>query len=139
MKYLLDTCVLSELVKPCPETSVMEWLASVPPDAVFLSVLTIGEVRKGIEGLPESREKTRLALWLNTLLDEYRDRILPLDLSVAETWGILQAHAEETGTPMGTIDGLLAATASVHHLMIVTRHASDFVPSHLPLMNPWNE
>ena len=139
MKYLLDTCVISELVKPCPETSVTEWLASVPSDAVFLSVLTIGEVRKSIEGLPESRERTRLTLWLNTLLDEYRDRILPIDLTIAETWGILQAYGEETGVSMGTLDGLLAATASVHHLMIVTRNTSDFARSRLPLMNPWDE
>ncbi len=138
MKYLLDTCVFSELVKPRPETSVTRWLASIPSDAIFLSVLVIGEIGKGIEKLPDSKKKIRLTLWLNTLLDDYQDRIIPLDLPAAESWGAMQARAEEAGTPMGTIDGLIAATASARHLMLVTRNTSDFAPSHLPLIIPWD-
>ena len=104
---------------------------------VYLSVLTIGEIRKGIETLPESNKKVRLTLWLNTLLEDYNDRILPLDISIAEKWGVIQAHAETAGTPMTTIDGLLAATASVHQLVVVTRNTSDFEPSQVSFCNPW--
>ena len=87
--------------------------------------------------LPDSKKKARLAFWLNTLLEEYTDRILPLDLSVSETWGVMQGQAEKAGIPMSTLDGLIAATASTHHLLLVTRNEDDFRPSHLPLLNPW--
>ncbi len=130
MKYLLDTCVISECVKRIPHTIVMEWLDSVPSEALFLSVITIGEIKKGIVKLPESKKKTQLALWFNTLLEDYNERVLPLDLQVSEAWGIMQGQAEKAGTPMSTLDGLIAATASVHHLLLVTRNENDFCPSH---------
>jgi len=138
VNYLLDTCVLSELVKPHPNVTVIAWLASIPPETAFISVLTIGEVRKGIEKLPMSKKKVSLTQWLTTLLEDYHERILPIDLAISEAWGIIQATAEKAGTPMSTIDGLLAATASVHQFVIVTRNEADFLPSHLPLLNPWH-
>lgn len=137
MKYLLDTCVISELTKPVPHPPVIKWLHTVPSDAVFLSVITIGELRKGVVKLPESKKKAQLTLWLDTLLEEYNERILALDLTVAETWGNMQGLAEQAGTPMSSLDGLIAATASVHNLIIVTRNEHDFFPSHIPLLNPW--
>jgi predicted nucleic acid-binding protein len=76
-------------------------------------------------------------VWFNTLLDDYSERILPLDLPVSETWGVMQGRAEQAGTPMSTLDGLIAATASTHQLFVVTRNEDDFRPSHLPLLNPW--
>lgn len=138
MKYLIDTCVISELVKPVPNTRVTNWLQSAPSDALFLSVLTIGEVRKGLVKLPDSKKKEKLSLWLNSLLRDYNERIISIDLTVSENWGIIQGNAEKSGTPMSTIDGLIAATASTHNLTLVTRNESDFTPGQIPLLNPWD-
>ena len=137
MNYLLDTCVISEFVKPTPHSALLEWLAVIPSDTLFLSVITIGEIRKGVIKLADSKKKIQLTLWVNTLIAEYDDRILPIDLAVSERWGILQGKAEKAGTPMPSLDGLIAATASVYNLTIVTRNEQDFLPSHLSLINPW--
>ncbi len=137
MKYLLDTCVISELVKPAPNDTVVGWLAGQHSDGLFLSVLTIGEIRKGLTKLVDSKRKARLAEWLNALHQEYEDRILPVDLMVCESWGILQGNAEKNGVPMASIDGLIAATAYTHHLTLITRNETDFAPSNVPLINPW--
>lgn len=137
MKYLLDTCVISELVKLAPDEKVVGWLNQRPSEALFLCAITIGEVMKGLTKLPDSNKKERLTLWLNTLLDEYRDRILPVDLMVCENWGILQGFAEKAGAPMASIDGLLAATAYTHNMTLATRNERAFAPSHIPIINPW--
>lgn len=137
MKYLIDTCVISELVKPVPNTRITKWLQSAPSDVLFLSVLTIGEIRKGLVKLPDSKKKEKLSLWLDTLLKDYNQRIIPIDLTVSENWGIIQGNAEKAGTPMSTIDGLIAATASTHNLILVTRNESDFAPGQISLINPW--
>jgi len=137
VKYLLDTCVISELVKPAPNRKVVDWLNEVPSKALFLSVMTIGEIEKGLTKLPDSKKKVRLTVWLNTLLNEYQERILPVDLMVAENWGVLQGNAEMAGAPMSSIDSLLAATTYTHNLTLVTRNESDFVPGITPIVNPW--
>ena len=137
MKYLLDTCVISELVKPAPNRKVVDWLNEVPSKALFLSVMTIGEIEKGLTELPDSKKKVRLTVWLNTLLNEYQERILPVDLMVAENWGVLQGNAEMAVAPMSSIDSLLAATTYTHNLTLVTRNESDFVPGITPIVNPW--
>ena len=137
MKYLLDTCVISELVKPTPNRKVVDWINELSSEALFLCVITIGEVRKGLTKLPDSKKKERLTLWLNTLLIEYNERIFFIDLMVCENWGVLQGNAEKAGTPMSTIDGLIAATAYTHNLTIATRNENDFTPSNIPIINPW--
>ena len=137
MKYLLDTCVISELVKPTPDRKVVDWINELPPEALFLCVITIGEVRKGLTKLPDSKKKERLTLWLDTLLIEYRERILSIDLKVCDNWGILQVNAEKAGTRMSTIDSLIAATTYTHNLTLATRNENDFAPSNIPIINPW--
>ena len=137
MKFLLDTCVISELVKPAPNRKVVDWLNELPSEALFLCALTIGEVRKGLTKLPDSGKKKRLTLWLNTLLIEYKERILSIDLMVCENWGVLQGNAEKAGMPMSTIDGLIAATTYTHNLTLATRNENDFGPSNIPVINPW--
>ncbi|OQY01330.1 MAG: hypothetical protein B6I26_04605 [Desulfobacteraceae bacterium 4572_130] len=137
MNYVLDTCVVSELIKPIPTASVIKWLASIPPEQLFLSVLTVGEIKRGIMKLPESKKKAHLIVWFETLLTDYQDRIVPVDLAVAEAWGTLQTQAEISGQKMAIIDGYIAATASAHQMMIVTRNEDDFAVCHQNVINPW--
>ena len=137
MNYLMDTCVISELVKPSPNPNVVEWLKNTPTEQLFLSVITIGEIRKGLTKLHDSKRKDRLMDWLNTLLEEYLEHIYPIDLSVAENWGVIQGRAEQAGNPMSSLDGLIAAVAYTHNLVLVTRNVDDFKASNLPIINPW--
>lgn len=137
MNYLLDTCVISELVRPIPDRNVVEWINNTPNERLFLCVITIGEIRKGLTKLPNSRRKNSLANWLNTLIEDYQDRIYSINLTIAENWGIIQAKAEQGGSPMASIDSLIAAVAYTHNLILVTRNVSDFKASEQPIQNPW--
>lgn len=137
MNYLLDTCVVSELMKPLPTACVVEWLVSIPAEQLFLSALTIGEIKRGIMKLPDSKKKARLIAWFETLLTDYQDRIVPVDLAVAEAWGTLQVQAEAAGQRMSIIDGYIAATASARQMVIVTRNEADFAMCHQNVVNPW--
>ena len=139
MNYLLDTCVISELVKNSPDKNVMDWLMNTPAERLYLSVITIGEIRKGLLKLPDSKRKDLLANWLNSLLEDYKNRILTIDLTVAENWGLIQGKAEKEGNSMPSIDGLIAAIAYTHNLAIVTRNVNDFKPSGIPIKNPWKK
>lgn len=139
MNYLLDTCVISELVKPSPNANVIDWINNTPSERLYLSVITIGEIRKGLTKLPDSKRKDLLANWLNSLLEDYDNRIYPINLTVAENWGIIQGKAEKQGTPMASIDSLIAATAYTYNLVLVTRNVRDFEASSLPIHNPWVE
>lgn len=136
MKYLLDTCVISELTKPKPNIKLVEWINKTPSESLFLSVITVGEIRKGLSKLPKSKRKERLTVWLNILLKEYKERILSINLTVAENWGVIQGNAEKSGIPMSSIDSFLAATAYTHNLTVVTRNEKDF--NQIPIKNPWN-
>ncbi len=138
MKYLLDTCVISEIVKPCPNKLLLEWFKDTPSDRLFLSVLTIGEIRKGIAKLPSSKKKATLSEWLNTLIEDYKDRIIPVDLVTAENCGEMQSAAEKNGFTLPTIDGLIATITRTNNLILVTRNESDFQGCNIPLFNPWN-
>ncbi len=138
MNYLLDTCVISELVKPSPHAGVIQWLKDTPDEKLFLSVITVGEIRKGLTKLPDSKRKQMLAGWLKSLLDDYQGRIYPISLAVAENWGTMQGTAETDGKPMSSIDSLIAAVAYTHNLIVVTRNERDFKPCDLPIENPWS-
>ena len=112
-------------------------MGKISSEMLFLSVITIGEIRKGITNLPNSKKKQELTLWLNTIVEEYEERIIPIDLEIADTWGIMQSNAEKNGHPMATIDGLVAATAYNHNLTLITRNEEDFTISKIPIINPW--
>ncbi len=118
---------------------VLDWLKNTPSERLFLSVITIGEIRKGLTRLPDSKRKDRLTEWLNTLLEDYQDRIYSIDLTVAENWGVMQGQAEKFGMPMSSIDSLIAAIAYTHNLVLVTRNVIDFKASNLPVNNPWKD
>lgn len=139
MKYLLDTCVISEFTKLQPEQRVLDWFQATQPEALFLSVINISEIKKGIYKLPVSNKKQALLLWLTALLEDYQDRILPVDLSVIENWSVMVAHAEKNGQPVTSMDSLIAATAHTHHLALVTRNVRDFAACNVTMINPWRD
>lgn len=135
MSYLVDTNVISELRRREPDPNVVEWFEQRPSTALFLSVLTLGEIRKGIELVTEGKRKLRLLDWLEVELPKFfAGRTLPVDLAVADRWGRLQADA---GRPLPAIDSLMAATALHHGLRVVTRNARDFAYPGLAVINPW--
>ena len=138
MKYLLDTNVISELVAGQPNEQVIAWIDGIDDQLVYLSVITIGEIKRGIEKLPNSRRKRRLNQWLNeALLIRFDDKILSIDIPVMVTWGKLIAKLESRGRMLPAVDSLIAATALHHGLHLVTRNEEDFDRSDVMVINPW--
>jgi predicted nucleic acid-binding protein len=136
--FLLDTNVVSELVKAKPEPKVTNWIDSVDENLLHLSVLTLGEIRKGIALLPDAPRRVALEAWLNSdLALRFAERILSIDRAVADRWGQLAAAAAEARTPLPVIDGLLAATALHQNMTLVTRNTKDIVLTGVPVFNPW--
>lgn len=137
-RYLLDTCVISEFVKPRPEPKVVEWLNSVELEQAYLSAVTIGEIQFGISNRLPSNRRTELEVWLNDeLTGQFNGRIIPLDGDVFAVWGKMSAAQKQKGEPMGVMDALIAAVAVRHHMVLVTRNTSDFRDIGLSLFNPW--
>ena len=138
MRYLLDTNLVSEWTKPRPNAGVIEWLAQVDEDDVFLSVVTFAELRHGIERLPAGRRRRSLDAWLRSELPQrFEGRIVLIDGAIADEWGRLVARHEARGRLIQATDGLIAATAQVHRLTLVTRNAADFQLSVKSVLNPW--
>lgn len=138
MKYLLDTNVISELVAKQPNPRVVDWIDALDPNTVYLSVITIGELRKGIEKLPDSKRKEMLRLWLNDdLLIRFSGRILVLDVPVMLTWGELVGQLERVEHPLPGLDSLIAALARYHGCTLATRNTDDFRTTGIVLINPW--
>jgi toxin FitB len=136
--FLLDTNCISELVRSKPEPRVLQWIEAADESLLYLSVLTLGEIRKGVAGLPQGRRRTQLETWLELdLQSRFSGRILPIDAAVADRWGLLAAEAKAKGRTLSAIDGLLAATALHHNLTIASRNVSDFANTHAPVLNPW--
>ena len=136
MNWLLDTCVISEPTKRSPEPRVIQWLAAQPEETCFLSVLTLGELRKGASKLPRGPRRSALEHWLETELRlRFAGRILSIDESVAFTWGQMQAALSR---PVPAIDSLIAATALAHNLTVVTRNTPDMALTGAICFNPWD-
>ncbi|HWW18913.1 MAG TPA: type II toxin-antitoxin system VapC family toxin [Candidatus Saccharimonadales bacterium] len=136
--YLLDTNCVSEAVRLRPEPRVISWLETAEESLLFLSVLTVGEIRKGVASLAPSKRRTLLETWLEIELpSRFSSRILSIDAAIADRWGSLTAIAKSKGRALSIIDGLLAATAIHHNLTVVSRNDSDFVGLQVPIFNPW--
>ena len=138
MNYLLDTCVISELIKKQPDYKVLQWISDIEETNLFISVLTIGELHKGIEKLPESRKKSDLHNWVTHDMEKrFQNRIINFDLHTATIWGKIQARSELSGQKLPAIDSLIAATGISHDLIVVTRNTKDMKNSGVEMFNPW--
>jgi predicted nucleic acid-binding protein len=139
MSFLLDTNVVSEWMKPQPNAGLVEWLNNVDEDDVFISVVTLTEIRYGIERMAAGSRRKNLEEWLQHELPmRFDGRILPVDETVADSSGRVAARSDAAGRPMGAIDAFLAATAEVHRLTLVTRNQSDFKAVLKTTLNPWS-
>jgi toxin FitB len=136
--YLLDTNVISELTKLRPESKVVSWFQATSEDLLYLSVFTIGEIRKGIDSLPRSNKRALLESWLaNDLVLRFAGRILDVNLDIAERWGLISSQAKMAGAPLAVVDGLMAATAQHYNLTLVTRNTKDVRVAGINTLNPW--
>lgn len=138
MNYLLDTNAISEWTKPQPDPGIAAWLDEVDEDRTYLSVITLGELRKGVDRLADGRRRERLETWLTSdLRDRFGGRVLPVDAAVADEWGRLLAPAELARTAIAGIDALIAATGRVHGLQVVTRNVAHFRHAGVEVISPW--
>lgn len=137
MTFLLDTNAVSEWVKPRPDPGLITWMEAADEDRVFISVISLAELRYGVERMAAGKRRRRLEQWLQRELPlRFEGRILRVDADVADAWGKTVSRSEAAGRPMGTMDAFLAATAEVHNLTLVTRNVSDF-PLLEEVLNPW--
>lgn len=138
MNYLLDTCLISELVKKEPNSAVISWLDEQDEQTLFLSVLTLGELQKGISKLPAGARRVELQAWAeHDLVERFTGRIIDIDLETAQFWGKLQGESEQRGESLPVMDSLIAATAMVHGLIVVTRNVKDIERCRARICNPW--
>jgi toxin FitB len=138
VRYLIDTNVLSEPIKPRPNRTVIRWAESQPRDALAVSTVSLGEVRKGLDLLVHGSHRATLEQWFKlTMREQFRGRVLSVSKDVALAWGRLTAADQKRGRVLPSVDGLLLATAAVHGLTIVTRNERDFVDRGVPVFNPW--
>jgi predicted nucleic acid-binding protein len=140
MTFLLDTNLVSEWTKPLPNRGVMSWLNDVDEDRVFLSVVSLAELRSGVASLAAGRRREQLDVWLSVELPQrFEGRLLTIDAAIADQWGRVTAMAKAAGRPIHTMDAFLAATALVHDFVVVTRNTSDFEAAKVGVVSPWTD
>lgn len=139
MNYLLDTCLISELIRKEPAANVQRWLDQQDEQNLFLSVLTLGELQKGVSKLPAGSGKDELQSWVeHDLVDRFHGRILVLELETALVWGRLQGESEQAGEKLPVVDALIAATGIAHGMTVVTRNVGDMERCPVKVCNPWD-
>ncbi|HMD85664.1 MAG TPA: type II toxin-antitoxin system VapC family toxin [Terriglobia bacterium] len=137
--FLLDTNIPSELTKPMPEPRVTAWVDAQDNASLYLSVVSVGELRRGFTALPQSKRRAQLEEWFEQyLLPLFAGRILPITQSIGNRWGVLRGECQLRGTPLNMADGMIAATALEHDLTLVTRNVKDFAGLGVVLLNPWD-
>jgi toxin FitB len=140
VNFLLDTNIVSEWTRPRPDPGVVTWLAGADEDRVFISAVTLAELRHGIERMPDAARRARLHAWLSEQMKpRFEARILPVDEATADIWGRVMARGQQAGRPVGTMGAFIAATAERHDLTLVTRNVADFSALGLRLINPWRD
>jgi predicted nucleic acid-binding protein len=140
LSFLLDTNVISEWVKPKPHIGVIRWLAEADEDRVFISVISIAEIRMGLERMAKGQRRDRIAAWLSDDLPiRFEGRILPVDLAIAQEWGVAVENAKSRGIRLGVMDAFLAATARNRELTLVTRNTRDLQNLGMAIVDPWLE
>jgi predicted nucleic acid-binding protein len=136
--FLLDTNCISEVVRVNPDPRVLSWLEAAEETVLYLSVLTLGEIRRGVAALTQGKRRALLESWLEIdLRARFAGRTLPIDAAIADRWGALAAEVKAKGAVLSAIDGLLAATALHHNLTIVSRNVGDFGHTQVPVLDPW--
>ncbi len=140
MRMLLDTCVLSEFVSKQPNVGVIRWLEEQDEDRLFISTITLGELQYGVARLPPSQRSERLTQWLaSDILDRFGNRVLSIDAAIMLRWGTFRAQMEAIGRVLPTLDSVIATTALVHDLQVVTRNVQDFADAGVQVINPWQD
>jgi predicted nucleic acid-binding protein len=136
--FLLDTNVVSETTRPQPSARVLDWIAAQAAESIFISAITVGELRRGALLLSDGKKRKALLRWIESgIKAEFAGRILPVDTAVMECWAQIQASCEQAGRLLPLMDSLLAATALTHGLTLVTRNTADFKAVRVPLLDPW--
>ena len=136
--YLLDTCIISETRAKKPNPAVMEWLSRQDPNTLFMSAISVGEIKNGIYLLGNTKKAKELSKWLDELVASFGSRVLSVNTTVAECWGVSLAACSRAGTPRPAIDALIAATAKVDNLVLVTRNVRDMQGLGVKLLNPFS-
>ena len=139
MKYLLDTCIISETSRPRPDARVMEWIESVDESDLFVPAVVFGELRKGVERRNDDPKKLALTRWLDDCREIYGDRIVPFDYEVSNLWGKEVANLQRAGKTPPVIDSQIAATALCHGMTLVTRNVRDMADFAIQLLNPFQD
>ncbi len=134
---LLDTCIISETIKPEPNQRVLTWLDTVEEEALYLSVISLGELYRGIELLPEGEKQTALFIWFEELRERFTGRILDIDGETMITWARLSAGLKKSGEPMPLMDSLISACALRYGALLATRNTRDYKRTGMPLFDPW--
>ncbi|MFZ9314877.1 MAG: type II toxin-antitoxin system VapC family toxin [Burkholderiaceae bacterium] len=138
MKYLLDTCVLSEVIKSVPNPHVLIWFQARKPTEICISAMTWGELQRGVNRLAESKRKLELTAWLQALEVGLEDRVLAFDHTASKFWAQITVTAEAQGRPMAAFDSIIAAIALAHRCILVTRNVRDFFGARIDILNPWD-
>ena len=139
MRYLLDTCVLSEMVKSTPDANVIRWFEARKPHELYISAMTWGELQRGVARLPQSKRRSELTVWLEQLKAGFEDRILAFDQTTSEAWARMTVQAEAQGRSMAAFDSIIAATSRASDCQLVTRNVRDFAHADIKMINPWQD